>query len=65
MINQQTETYKYSYDQQVIMIIELRKCNRCDHEWLPRMEKIPVECPKCKSTYWNKERTYKKKGSPE
>jgi DNA-directed RNA polymerase subunit RPC12/RpoP len=31
------------------------KCQRCNAEWLPRSEK-PIACPRCKSTYWNKER---------
>jgi len=37
------------------------KCDRCDHEWIPRdSEQEPRVCPKCKSPYWNtprKERT--------
>jgi predicted Zn-ribbon and HTH transcriptional regulator len=38
------------------MAIEKLKCNRCKHEWYPRSESIPLECPKCKSPYWNKPR---------
>lgn len=47
------------------------KCERCGHEWLPRLNnklisvfpfkwKLPVRCanPKCRSPYWNR----KKKG---
>ena len=30
------------------------KCERCEHEWIPRNEEIPIICPKCKSPYWNK-----------
>jgi DNA-directed RNA polymerase subunit RPC12/RpoP len=34
------------------------RCARCRHEWLPRVKIIaPKVCPKCKSHYWNKERT--------
>jgi predicted Zn-ribbon and HTH transcriptional regulator len=30
------------------------KCERCGHEWLPRIEKQePRVCPKCKSPYWD------------
>ena len=31
---------------------EKQKCLRCNHEWQPRQEEI-VQCPKCKSAYWN------------
>jgi Zn finger protein HypA/HybF involved in hydrogenase expression len=30
------------------------RCERCDHEWLPRVvDQEPRVCPKCKSPYWN------------
>jgi len=30
------------------------KCERCGHEWLPRMkDREPRVCAKCKSAYWN------------
>lgn len=29
------------------------KCKRCEHEWKPRMERRPSECPNCKSRYWD------------
>ena len=30
------------------------RCERCDHEWLPReKDREPRVCPKCKSPYWN------------
>lgn len=29
------------------------RCERCDHEWVPRGEKEPRVCPKCKSPYWD------------
>jgi len=34
------------------------RCERCDHEWLPReaTQGEPVICPKCKSPYWNRPR---------
>ena len=33
------------------------RCERCEHEWVPRDIKIePVVCPKCKSPYWNRPR---------
>ncbi len=32
------------------------RCERCQHEWVPRAEEEPRVCPKCKSPYWNKPR---------
>ena len=33
------------------------RCERCDHEWIPRdLKKEPSVCPKCKSPYWNRPR---------
>ena len=31
------------------------KCKRCNHEWLGRVVN-PIQCPKCKSLYWDKDR---------
>jgi DNA-directed RNA polymerase subunit RPC12/RpoP len=35
-----------------------QECLRCGHKWFPRIHpsREPVQCPKCKSPYWNKER---------
>jgi rubrerythrin len=30
-------------------------CNHCGHLWVPRLRKIPLTCPKCKSKNWFKE----------
>jgi len=27
-------------------------CRRCDHRWIPRTEKKPQMCPRCKSRGW-------------
>jgi Zn finger protein HypA/HybF involved in hydrogenase expression len=36
---------------------KLKKCKRCNHEWLPRSTtKEIVTCPKCRSPYWNIEK---------
>ncbi len=34
------------------------RCERCNHEWIPRgdSEQEPSVCPKCKSPYWNRPR---------
>lgn len=37
--------------------IHYARCERCGHEWKRRSSGVPKVCPKCKSPYWNKERT--------
>ena len=32
------------------------QCERCGHEWFPRLERKPTMCPKCKSPYWDRKR---------
>lgn len=32
------------------------RCERCGHEWVPRLETRPVVCPKCKSPFWDRPR---------
>lgn len=34
--------------------LEGYRCERCNHEWIPRTKDYPVICPKCKSPYWDK-----------
>lgn len=41
--------------------VEFLKCERCGHEWQARGSGASVECPGCKSPYWNKPRKYKLK----
>ena len=31
-------------------------CKRCNRNWTPRSKEPPVQCPKCHSPYWNRER---------
>lgn len=31
-------------------------CKRCGHSWYPRQPEVRI-CPKCKSPYWDKDRT--------
>ncbi len=35
-------------------------CKRCNHIWTPRHEQPPIQCPKCKSPYWNRDREKKR-----
>ena len=32
------------------------RCERCGGEWVPRSDKAPRVCPKCKSPYWDRPR---------
>jgi rubrerythrin len=34
----------------------MRICLRCGHNWRPRKDDPPVQCPNCKSPYWDKEK---------
>lgn len=38
------------------MTVTAFRCGRCQYTWLPRFERRPTICPKCKSPYWDKER---------
>ena len=35
-------------------------CERCGHEWFPRIDAEPRVCPKCKSPYWDRPRQERK-----
>jgi predicted Zn-ribbon and HTH transcriptional regulator len=32
------------------------RCEKCQHEWTTRTERVPVQCPKCKSARFNEPR---------
>ena len=32
---------------------EPRECLRCGHSWVPRKDKRPIACPRCKSYVWD------------
>ena len=34
------------------MELAMLKCVKCGHEWVRRMEKEPVRCPKCQTIKW-------------
>lgn len=29
------------------------ECKRCEHKWIPRTDKKPVQCPVCHSVKWD------------
>jgi hypothetical protein len=35
------------------MTINIVKCNRCSYDWATRRNEPPVQCPRCKSSYWH------------
>ena len=42
-------------------------CKRCDYDWEPYLtDRLPKQCPRCKSPYWNKDKvryfTYRDRG---
>ena len=38
------------------MIGAALQCLRCGHEWNTRTERKPVQCPRCKSPAWDRNR---------
>ncbi len=34
-------------------------CKRCNRTWTPRSKELPVQCPRCHSPYWNRDRMKK------
>ena len=34
-------------------------CKRCLATWIPRKPERPIQCPKCRSPYWDRERKAK------
>lgn len=36
--------------------LEKLYCKRCEHKWFPRADESK-QCPKCKSYYWEEDRT--------
>jgi DNA-directed RNA polymerase subunit RPC12/RpoP len=38
------------------VIFKKLSCKRCKAKWIPRKKQPPIQCPKCKSSYWNKDK---------
>jgi len=38
------------------------ECKQCGHQWIPRVGEVRM-CPKCKSTYWDRDRNTIRVGS--
>jgi rubrerythrin len=52
-------TQETPLDEQVIEPPKPRwqsSCKRCGYTWMRRAYKLPIQCPKCKSPYWNRKR---------
>lgn len=32
------------------------RCERCNHEWIPKQVALPHTCPHCRSPYWDRPR---------
>ena len=39
--------------------IDAWHCNVCGNNWLGRTKEKPLRCSKCKSPYWDREKTKK------
>lgn len=31
------------------------RCSRCQYEWVPRRDTLPLRCPRCRSVKWNEQ----------
>lgn len=43
----------------------MHTCKRCKHQWRPRQDDAPVQCPHCRSPYWDRERIRDSKSNTE
>ena len=43
----------------VKILVEGFQCERCGHQWAPRLKQNPTVCPKCHSPYWNRPKNNK------
>jgi len=41
------------------MVVQMLRCIKCLYEWLPRSDKLPRQCPKCKSYGWQEKKPLK------
>jgi hypothetical protein len=42
------------------LTLEKISCRRCNHSWTPRSKEPPVQCSRCHSPYWNRDRVERK-----
>jgi predicted Zn-ribbon and HTH transcriptional regulator len=51
-----------------IVKLDACKCERCGYTWLPRKSTKekggPIQCPHCKSAYWNRSKERLRKRAP-
>ena len=40
----------------MVMLMDYANCLRCGHRWVRRQEREPVQCPECRSPFWNRKR---------
>lgn len=41
---------------ELMIELPILSCLRCGYNWVPRINRLPEVCPKCKSRIWNKKR---------
>ncbi len=47
---------RYNEEKKEREMIDMLKCKRCGHEWIPRSINKPKACPGCNSRVWEKEK---------
>ena len=40
-------------------------CSRCGYWWIPRFNRLPIRCARCRSPLWNEPRKYFLKSKPD
>ena len=45
----------YYHNMADVEIGQRLECRKCHHTWNTRIQRKPVQCPKCKSTSWDKD----------
>ena len=50
---------KLSTGRKTIKELKILTCKRCGYQWVPRIVLKPSRCAKCKSMYWDDDRTMK------
>ena len=51
-----TMVMRYGCTRWLSPMVSDRHCKRCGHVWRPRRDEPPVQCPDCRSPYWDKEK---------
>lgn len=49
---EQRRRKKKEMEERTVFVLPKVKCVKCEYEWTPKQEKMPVKCPNCQSRKW-------------